>query len=121
MKASDFATRIQWARSLREPACLLCTEAFQSHEPAIAIHDSIRIFYRGYLVAEEYPIPVHGRDFYFHAPCYDIVIDQSRKAHKLLVQIVMGHTDRVKGFVEIERMYPFRIFAPSKLVMGGDL
>ena len=95
MKPSEFAKRMQWARNLREPACLFCTGGFNPHEPAIVIYsESV------------------GRDVYFHASCYDMVIDQYRKAHGLMV--------RIMGISELDLKYPFRGFAPSKLTMRGE-
>ena len=103
MKPSEFAKRMQWARNLREPACLFCTGGFNPHEPAIVIYsESV------------------GRDVYFHAACYDMVIDQYRKAHGLMVQIILGHADWVMGISELDLKYPFRGFAPSKLTMRGE-
>lgn len=98
MNAAQFKERMDWARRLTSPACLICTKSFAPSEPVIVVHvDGI------------------DRDVYFHAACYDIILDQHRNAYKLMVRILMGDTDWVKGTIQINKLYPLRWFAPSRL------
>lgn len=98
MKISQYKERMEWARKLTVPACLYCTKRFNPLEPAISIY-----------------APDIKRDVYFHASCYDIVTDQSKEAHKMFYSILIGDLDWTVGTFRIERLYPFRFFAPSRL------
>ena len=90
--------RLAWARKITTPACLYCTLPFAATEPAIIIHEGDGDF-----------------SVYFHARCYGDIQESSRRARKVMGEMILGLRSWSSGATEIERIAPFRSFVPARL------
>ena len=97
MNPLRYAERLEWARNLKSPACLYCTLPFSAGQPIIRINMSA-----GYTV-------------HFHAGCYADIRESSRRARKILNEMIQGLRDWSLGMLEIEKTAPFRSFVPARL------
>ena len=98
MNPLRYAERLEWARNLKRPACLYCTLPFAPNEPAIRIHEGDDDF-----------------SVYFHAQCYGDILESSRRARKVMGEMILGLRSWSSGAAEIERIAPFRDFLPARL------
>lgn len=96
MRQKEYSARMEWARNLKAPACIVCTLPFKDYEPAISMSSS-------------------GFNAYFHARCYDIVVESSRKARNIFDEMILGLRSWSSGVTEIERIAPFRDYVPGRL------
>ncbi len=90
--------RLAWARSLKVPACIVCTLRFDAGEPAIRINKLPGDF-----------------SVYFHARCYGDIQESSRRARKVMGEMILGLRSWSSGVTEIERIAPFRDYVPARL------